>query len=368
MKKVAFLAMVHPPYDERIWFHQRVVLTETGYHVSVISAMPVTNLEKDTYVFEGGNYSPFGKIKKTITLLKQVKPDIIICDTPLAIFAATYYQFQNKCRILYDITEWYPSKKNLVGLSGLKRTIKKAMLKMANTAAAQFTNGFIFGEQLKAIPFLKKHPHKPHVFTTYYADLNYIKNKPEQNISHNCKLFYAGNLTVEKGFFATLESVILAAEQSPQTLFTLKIITKQPKEITRTLPENLTIKMKEFMPFAEFCAELTQHDLFLDLRTNDHENTQCLPIKLFYYLACGRPTIVTNLKAIRTDAPDCITCCQLVDPENTAKVAQVITTYVNNNELYSEHSRLARQLAEKKYNWGNIKGEFVDFINQLAMK
>ena len=51
MTKVTFLAMVHPPYDERIWFHQRLALTETGYHVSVISAMPVNVLEKEVFVF-----------------------------------------------------------------------------------------------------------------------------------------------------------------------------------------------------------------------------------------------------------------------------------------------------------------------------
>ena len=66
MTKVTFLAMVHPPYDERIWFHQRLALTETGYHVSVISAMPVNVVEEDVYAFEGGSYSPIGKIKKRL--------------------------------------------------------------------------------------------------------------------------------------------------------------------------------------------------------------------------------------------------------------------------------------------------------------
>ena len=368
MTKVTFLAMVHPPYDERIWFHQRLALTETGYHVSVISAMPVNVVEEDVYAFEGGSYSPIGKIKKAVELLHQLHPDIIICDTPLAIFAAKYYQQKVKCRIVYDVTEWYPSKKNLVGLSGLKRIIKTATLKIANKLAAQFTNGFIFGEQLKAVPFLKKQPHKPSVFTSYYADLQYIKNQPSQTISNNCNLFYAGSLTVEKGFFATVESVILAAEKCPNTHFTLKIITKQPEELTRKLPSNVTISMMTFMPFEEFCNEITRSDLFLDLRTNDSENTQCLPIKLFYYLACGRPSIFTNLKAIQIDAPDCATCCQLVNPANTEEVAQAIAAYVNNHELYTEHGLLARQLAEKKYNWGNIKVEFVKFITQLAMQ
>lgn len=57
-----------------------------------------------------------------------------------------------------------------------------------------------------------------------------------------------------------------------------------------------------------------------------------------------------------------------MNPANTEEVAQAIAAYVNNHELYTEHGLLARQLAEKKYNWGNIKVEFVKFITQLAMQ
>ena len=367
MKKVTFLAMVHLPTDERIWFHQRLALTEKGYNVSVISAMHVDNIEQKVYVFKGGNYTPIGKIKKAVELLHQIRPDIIICDTPLAIFAAKYYQQTKPCRIIYDVTEWYPSKKNLVGLSGLKRVIKSITLKIANTLAGSFANGFIFGEQLKATPFVKRHPHKKHVFSSYYPDLQYINKKQSHDISNTCDLFYAGNLTVEKGFFSTLDSVSSAAKKCPNTHFTLKVITKHPEEVTCALPSNVTITMMEFMPFEKFCDEITNSDLFLDLRTNDSENTQCLPIKLFYYLACGRPSIITNLNAIHVDAPNCTTCCQLVNPEHTEEVAQAIAAYVNSQELYAEHCLLARQLAEKQYNWGNIKDGFVNFITQLVM-
>lgn len=57
-----------------------------------------------------------------------------------------------------------------------------------------------------------------------------------------------------------------------------------------------------------------------------------------------------------------------MNPAKTEEVAQAIAAYVNNHELYTEHGLLARQLAEKKYNWGNIKVEFVKFITQLAMQ
>lgn len=368
MKKITFLAMVHLPTDERIWFHQRPSLIENDCEVSIISAINTKHVDDSVYVFDGQSYSAFSKIRKASELLFKIEPDIIICDTPLAVFAAKHYQKKRNCRILYDVTEWYPSKKNLVGLFGIKRFAKKTLLHVANHLAGHLVNGFIFGEHLKSIPFLKRHPQKAHVFTSYYPDLQYIKNKPAHEISNICNLFYAGNLTAEKGFLSTLNVAILAAKKCTETNFTLKIITKSPETIQQTLPSNLTIVMMPFMAFEDFCSEITKSDLFLDLRTNDRENTQCLPIKLFYYLACGRPSIITDLNAIRIDAPDCTTCCQLVNPQDTEVIARAIESYIKNPELYLKHSKVARELSETQYNWGNLKNGFVDFLINLPMK
>jgi glycosyltransferase involved in cell wall biosynthesis len=352
--KVAFALAVHYPEDERVWFQEAQSLREAGHEIFVVSTktnhtgLPTREL-----------------IERLSSKLLSIVPDIIICDNPLAILAAQRYKKRLKkpVRIIYDITEWYPSKKNLRGISVLQKTLKFFVLIFLSFYTSLRSDGFIFGEYYKAKPFRFFFPWKKQIELSYYADCTQVKTYPVRNLSTECIFFYAGALTKEKGFDTVLNIALACASRFPATHFILRIIaTGNDERPAVSSLENLEIQRINPLPFLSFCEEIGKADIFLDLRQIDIENTRCLPIKLFYYMAAGRPVVYSRLKAIRKAVPEIDRVGVLVNPEDRDTIVSCIARYIEDKEYYQGQCRAARQLAEQKYNWENIKCKLVDFM------
>lgn len=331
-KHIIFLQSAHTCTDDRVLFHQTKTLQRAGHTVEICGMESFANF--------------------------RAKPaDVYIVDTPVAMWKIRC----QSAKIIYDITEWYPSKKNLRNIV-FGKFAKALILMMASLWAGWRADAFIFGEQSKAKPFRFLFPRKTHIFLPYYPDLQYIHPLPVRDISKLCRVLYAGALTKEKGWDRVLDTMVIAAQQMPETVFQLDVITKDVLPCI-PVPCNLEIIQKPFMPFEVFCQQIASYDLFLDLRTMDIENTRCLPIKLFYYMACGRPSIYSNLRAITDGVPDAHTCTSLVN--NNDETLAAIQAYVSNPVVYQAHCANALDLSRSKYNWDMIRAELLRLIEQL---
>lgn len=365
-KKVAFILNVHRPNDERVWYQQAACLKEAGHEVFVFSGCVSLSDLPNVFCFDGNGISVKERVRKIAEVLKTWQPDVLVCDSSVAILGAKKYKkiAGGRVRIIYDITEWYPSKKNLRNSSFVGKIAKACVLIAFSFYTALCLDGFIFGEHYKSKPFRLFFPWKKYIYLSYYATLDFIKEYPLNDISKECRLFYSGNMTMEKGFLNVVDTAILCAARFPSTTFILQIISRTEGCIfPDELPKNLKIEKRGFLPFLEFCREIGKADIFLDLRQTDMENTRCLPIKLFYYMATGRPVIYSDLKAIRKEAPEVTEAGCLVNPEDTEAIVAQISSYLKDAQLYSNHCMRARELVVQKYNWGVIKTGFEKFIS-----
>ncbi len=229
--------------------------------------------------------------------------------------------------------------------------------------ASWLVSGFIFGEYYKSIPY-KLFFWKKHVSLTYYADLKYIKTYQISENSRKITLFFAGKTTETAGFNCLLQAAIKCAKRFPDTDFLLRVITDIDSGATQTYDRNLSAEFLPKLPFEVFCEKFGEADIFFDLRKIDCETTRCLPIKLFCYMAAGRPVVYSNLKAIRKGMPEIEECGFLVNPKKTEEIVTAISKYLLDRKLYVNHCQRARQLCETKYNWENIKKPFVEFIEK----
>ena len=127
------------------------------------------------------------------------------------------------------------------------------------------------------------------------------------------------------------------------------------------------IKIGKTASFETFTRSYAEADLCFDLRDLNFENDHCLPIKIFYYAASGKPVIYTNLKATRKYV-DVAKFGFLVNPEDAENIADIILRYVETPELYDAHAHHAREEYEKKYNWKSIRKSFIDFVGQALKK
>ena len=120
IRTVAFLTSTHSPFDDRIFYHQAKSLAKTFKVVIVSSAETKSVTIENVSIVSDNSYD--SDKKKKIEFFKQTlsqfNPELIICSEPLTIIAALKYKktAPQKVKIIYDVTEWYPSKKNLEGL------------------------------------------------------------------------------------------------------------------------------------------------------------------------------------------------------------------------------------------------------------
>lgn len=363
--KAAFVLTAHIPTDERVFYHQKPALEQRGCEVHIISTKAGRQTDSGFHCFNDKNLPKKKVIERIGQLLLKIEPEIIICDTPISILGANYYRrkSKSKSRIFYDITEFYPSKKNIEGLSLFMRIIKYMVLVLLNFYADLKVDGFIFGEYYKSKPYRFIFPFKPFVFLPYYPDLNFLKQYPVNKIDKECHLLYCGNLTRDKGYDKVLEVARLVALKHPEVHFILTIINYTKSTfILERFPDNLEIKFFPFKPFPDFCNKIGKFDIYLDLRKINRENNRCLPIKLFYYMSCGRAIIFSNLKAIRHDLPEATQFGFLVNPKDANSIVDIISQYITDGNLYNKHCKRALELSSDKYHWDSIKDGFVDFV------
>ena len=361
--KAVFILLSHEPDDCLFQHHLADTLRKNGIHCDIYSACD-NHLEAqfvDTYSFDGNALSLRQRAGHLSRLLAGKHYDIAFCDTPLSVSLARKFATHT----LYYITEWYPSKKNLANASWLILPFKFLALCCASIWAGILSDAFIFGEHYKALPFRYMFPWKKYIFLPYYPDTRYIPHTPVNDDRDTIRLCYAGPATQDKGFPNVIKVTQQVAQRNLCKKIQLTLITDKLSVSSYELPENLRIVHKPYVPFHEFCQELSQHDIFLDLRRDDFENTRCLPVKLFYYMASGRPVIYTDLKAIHKTIPEIIGD-SLVNPRDTDHIADMICRYINDPDYYHSVCTRNRNLIETSYNWRELSPSFLRFIGLIA--
>lgn len=373
--KIVFLNTGHKSLDDRVFYHQAKSLLKQGFNIEIISTKEdfVANIDSVTInSYDDKNFSQKQKISKIIKYLTNSNPEIIIADTPLAVISSAIYKRKNKIKIIYDITEWYPSKKNLIENKGVSKIFKAITLTILNLFSGLQSDYFIFGEHFKSIPFRILFFWKSNIYLPYYPDLNYMNYFPIKKIENVVNLTFSGIINKEKGIESVINAISLASVKCPDKQFNLRVIGYFPttedrlffEEKTSNLLKNQSIILENFLAFPEFCKTIGNTHIFLDLRKKDFENSFCLPIKLFYYLACGRPVIYSNLNSIQKAIPD-INFGLLTEPDDSEKISAQIINYITDNVLYNTHCANALKISKEKFNWQLIEGEFVDFIKSV---
>ena len=371
---ISFLTSGHHPFDDRIFYHMARSLFEHNNNIEIVSSK-LNLLEISDGIklncFAGHDMSKRDKIWHFVDRLSGFKPEIIICSEPLTILAAKQYSKKQfgKIRIIYDITEWYPSKKNLIVHKKPIRWFFFIKLLLFNLWVSKFADSFIFGEYFKSRPYRILFPHKSYIHTSYYPDLKYISFcKPELQ-QGKLRLTYSGKISLEKGygnFFNVLQKL---TENKTDLKIEAKIIgwyesirdKEECENLMRSLNRSITLTILDRQSFKNFIELIKETDIFLDLRSDNFENHHCLPIKLFYYAALGRPVIFSDLKAIRKEV-EIDKFGFIVNPTDKERIVKLIINYIEDRELYYKHCANARYLAENDYNWQTIEPQFLKFV------
>ncbi|MGE5350668.1 MAG: glycosyltransferase [Acidobacteriota bacterium] len=373
-KKVVILTSGHWPKDERIFHKIGRTLEKSGFSVAIISSVQEANFTEDNIHivgFKGNNLNKKEKIFNLKALLTSEAPDVIICSEPLTVVAAWRYRKsqQKKIRIISDITEWYPENVALKQ-NGLKRLITYTVLFLFNIYATNLADHLIIGEKGKLKRYSIIAPFKKKAVIGYYPVLEFFTFSPPTFDGKKLTLCYAGVISFERGILNILKAAVKTAEENPGVSVTLKVIGRfqyeAEEEIFKKMvqgEDRLRIEMVPWGKYEEISQKLKDADICLDLRNYSFVYRNSLPIKIFEYMASGKPVIYSDIKPIREEM-DVSKFGFLVNPTDIDEISLKISEYIKNPSLLREHSQNARQMAETRFNWARLEGELIRLVSE----
>ncbi|HAB52975.1 MAG: hypothetical protein A2315_05420 [Ignavibacteria bacterium RIFOXYB2_FULL_35_12] len=375
-KKIAIITSGHPYYDERIFYKFARSLNKHGYEVSVVCSTAEGNLDflkDDIHIigFDGGNLKKSEKVSKFETYLKNLEPDLMICCEPLPILAANKIRKRRKdVRIIYDVTEWYPEN-FAFKQSGIGKYTAYASLFLFNILTSNLCDAIIIGEPGKKKRYDLIAPFKKKQIVSYYPVLEFFNYSAPKFDRKEIIFCYAGLLKFDRGIKQLLEAAERFSDLNTDLLIKLKLIGKFESlqeenkfKQTNEFEKKIKIEFTGWTDYPIIAELLSDVHICFDLREHNFIYSNSLPIKIFEYMACGKPFIFSDIKPIR-DELNYSDYGFLVNPSDIDEIVKSIQTYVDNENLLLKHSQSARKIIETEKNWEQESSKLISFINSL---
>ena len=365
-KRICLVTSGHPSFDERIFWKFGLTLTENNFDVMIIASTEDIHIHIRGIIinsFNGIDLDKNNKIKKFYNYLIEFNPQIIICSEPLTVIAAVKYRRKQNSdvKVIHDVTEYYPHQNAFKGLSGFRKYLKYLKLFLFNVYAANAVNQLIIGEKNKAKLFNWIAPFKKKNIIGYYSPKKYFHHT-YKDLSNPITFCYLGEQSEERGFYRFID-VIKKLSLNSNYSFKLIFIGSSSNRPIKYLNVNKNIEIEE-MNWTEYDAlsdVMSKANFFIDLRDKNKIFNRSLPIKIFDYMACGRPVIFSNLNSF-SEFSDIKQFTHFVEPDDIDTVVKILNNYLSNKELYSEHCQAARRLFEEKYNWELLGDKLLKLI------
>jgi glycosyltransferase involved in cell wall biosynthesis len=373
-KKVSIVTSGHPYYDERIFYKFARSLNKNGYEVSILCSTVESEIDlvKDNIHiigFNGSNLKKSEKVSKFVEHLKIVDTEVIICCEPLPILAANKIRKKIKnVRIIYDITEWYPHQNMLRNLSSIKWIITYIYLFLFNIYAASLCDHLTIGEISKTIPYKIFIPFLKRTIIGYYPSYEFFGYSPPPYKNCTFTICCVGIINKERGIFSFLNVLKRLKSLNPKLNLVAKVIGDFENEIVKhkvtefaASNKEMNIDFKGWLPYDKLSDQLKDVDLCLDLREKNFVYDHSFPIKIFEFMACGKPVIYSDTKSL-LKFKEINEFGFLVNPTDIDLICKKISLYLEKPSMLQEHSQNARSLFEKKYNWEKIENLFLTVI------
>jgi glycosyltransferase involved in cell wall biosynthesis len=373
IKKIALVTTGHPPLDERIYWKFALSISANGYETSIICTTENISTQKDNISirgFEDETLSRKAKLTKLFHMIEEFRPDLIICFEASGIIPAHKYKKykNNKCKIISDITEWYPENVAFK-YHGIKKWLLYSIMYLFNVYVTNLADVLILGEDNKLDRYNLITPSKHKIIIGYYPVLEkFIYHAPAFD-GKNFYLNFSGRLSVERGFFRFIDVVNRIARKHQNISFKIvlsgrNLLPDEVHSIKNFLTQkNILTEIIHFSSYERISEDLRNVHICFDLRELNFVYDS-IPIKFFEYLACGKPVIYSNINAI-TESFDDINFGFLVNPNNTDEIVSKIEMYLSDNELLNQHSKNGRALIEDGKNWEMESEKLISLIANL---
>ncbi|HPD39450.1 MAG TPA: glycosyltransferase [Mesotoga infera] len=370
--KVCVITTVHPPDDVRIGRELRS-LAKAGHEVCFIAPegrFDVEGVQYITVTKQQGRMKRFLRgSKEAFAKAIAVKADIYHFHDPELLGLGKKLKRRGK-KVIYDIHEDYPSvilMKNWIP-RWIRPIISKTFALYQSAAIRRFDAIVITVKQyLTSIGRYRELAVVPN-----YPELELLEGLSDYTTDFNkgpVKFIYVGSLDDDRAIIEIIEAFKILKNDGINLQLELvgPVYSARIQEtINETLEKHAGFSFSPRMPYLEAMKRVARSDVGLLIVHRGKSKEESSPLKLFEYMALGKPQIASNFKAWR-DILDRGPCALYVDPENVAQIAEKMNEFCSNRALIREMGSRAEKLSQS-FQWKASEKEMLALYERIGIK
>jgi len=314
------------------------------------------------YVSEAFTYG-----KEIYRQIKQFKPDVIVGFSALNTYIALKLAKRYKIPFVYYLIDAQHTLIPFKAFQPIGKILESQIAKKADEV-------IVINEELKRYAInLGANPKKVRIIRAGIDPNKFNPNIDGQEIRERYDLDEKDTVLFFMGWlypFSGLKEVATELAKIKDNYPDIKLLIVGEGELYPELEQikkahNLNqLTLVKWQPYTEIPKYIAASDLCLLPAHNNEVMKAIVPIKMYEYMACGKPVITTKLPGIVKEFGVGNGVIYVDNPENVIEMAVKLS---RNKEKLKEIGLKAAKYV-KKYNWENITNQFESILNSLKNK
>lgn len=378
MTRVCMIAAVHSPLDSRIFYKEALSLQKAGYDVSVIghTKYKITTTEKGINVIglekgAGLKSNPILWMELAREAL-NIDAEIYHCHEPESFLVSLYLRLFHGKKIVYDVHEYYV---DIIPLASLPmRIFLSFMVYLVEPLFCRLAEAVITADDGIAKRYSRFNKHVEVV--SNFPALNLFEEvDPESGIEMypgRFVMIYVGGLTEERGILELIKATHKAAQLHPHVKlliigeFRTKCFEDVCVDYVRSNMLEDNVEFLGFKPHVDIPKYINAANAGTALFHPTRRFAKTAhPIKLFEYMICSKPVLVSNLPAMKKLIEES-QCGLLVDPLNIDDISKAIVYMIEHPLEMKSMGYSGKRSVQEKYNWSRMEDRLIKLYQELS--
>ena len=379
--KICILTTVDSPSDPRVFYKEAKSLAKV--HDVIVIAPSDEPIDKEIDGIRVITVRKLtNKILHPITMWKIFREglkqecDVCHCHAPGGLFLGALLKILKRSKVVYDAREHYPS---LIAENSLFpdfiRPLVRFLADIEERVLIRFADVVITVNES-----LQKHYAKigKEAIVIYnFPNLKAFNPDKKNGIlgeeyAQNKIVIYEGAVSRKRG----LDKFLLALPKVRETVLDVKFLVvgklfdtgdfeKWIDDYLKKQKLNANFEMIGQKPHEEVVNYINISNVGIILFQPTHYNNLIgLPLKLFEYMACGKPVVASNFPEIAKVVKEA-DCGILVDPTDVDEIADAILYLLEHPEEAKRMGENGRRAVEEKYSWDKMEEKLLELYGRL---
>ena len=368
MLKVCHLTSVHPRNDVRVFHKECKSLAAAGYETTLIVADGIGDqLLNGVSIKDVGKPSTrisriFSSTLKVLKAGRKTKADIYHFHDPELIFVSLFLSFKGE-KVVFDVHENIVEQiKDKAWLSKPLRCLAAFLFQLLNRLAVSFF-AIIIAEHSYSKIYSGWKTKYPLTVVLNYPKLDSLKKFRSFNRNGN-EFFYIGGVTNQRGLDIILEacSILKKQEIDFKVHFIGEVSDDVDKERFHDLKDKVVFYGRMDLLDGYEISKQCIAGLAILKPIGNYMNSY--PTKVFEYMSIGLPVITSEFElykevVLKNGAGVC------VNPDSAIELAEIMTSFVNQEYDISNFGQQGVKSVEEKYSWQFEEKKLLNLYDKL---